>query len=255
MIKVESLNNDIKTISKERSYEIINNRDLPENKGKFIIKDDNVWVAIDNTTNDAWTEEFSSEEDAIKWLNNKELTPEDLGEDFSNKSKILMEDNAIKITLKQNVDFEFDPSEQEAGLDAYEIIDSISDIDNTKLTDNLLKYLKNYNFDDEFREVYNAVRKATVDLDYDTCTVILELGHNFEDDILQEVFEDFISEVVLEDDNLSGFTTVTSYFSHDEEDDEGRTIDIYDGEEEHEIYYKLIAKGEQSIEITKNNEQ
>ncbi len=250
MIKVESI--DAKGISQEEADRIIDNREFPENRGKFYLQDEDVWVAIDNESGDAWTEEFSTKEKAIKWLNNKDLTPEDLDEDVESGPKILTEDNAVKLTIKQGVDFEFDPSEQETGLDSYDIIDSINEIDNTKISDSLFKYMKNYNFDDEYREVYNSVRKVVVDIDYDTCITIIELGKNFDDEVLHDIFDGFTSEVVLEDDSLSGFTTVTQYYSHDVEDDDGRTIDIYDGEDEHEIYYKLVAKGEETIEITKN---
>lgn len=36
--------------------------------GSFIINENSLWVAIDNTTGDAWTEEFTNLDSAIKWF-------------------------------------------------------------------------------------------------------------------------------------------------------------------------------------------
>ena len=46
--------------------------------GRFVRKDNSVWVAIDNQTGDAWTEEFTSLPQALKWLSNPELTFEEV---------------------------------------------------------------------------------------------------------------------------------------------------------------------------------
>ena len=37
--------------------------------GLFLTIDNNMWIAIDNSTGDAWTEEFYNSDVAIKWLN------------------------------------------------------------------------------------------------------------------------------------------------------------------------------------------
>jgi hypothetical protein len=37
-------------------------------RGLFYKKGETVWVACDNSTGDAWVEEFKTEEKAIKWL-------------------------------------------------------------------------------------------------------------------------------------------------------------------------------------------
>lgn len=39
--------------------------------GMFYCFDNGVWVGCDNTTNDCWMEEFKTEEDIIKWLNDE----------------------------------------------------------------------------------------------------------------------------------------------------------------------------------------
>lgn len=44
--------------------------DIKENnKGLFIQQDEECWIGIDNTTGEAWTEEFDTKEDCISWLN------------------------------------------------------------------------------------------------------------------------------------------------------------------------------------------
>lgn len=37
-------------------------------KGSFLTWEDTAWVEVDNTTGEAWTEEFSSEDYAVRWL-------------------------------------------------------------------------------------------------------------------------------------------------------------------------------------------
>lgn len=39
--------------------------------GLFLTKEGRKWVAMDNTTGDAWTEEFSRKRQAIRWLRGK----------------------------------------------------------------------------------------------------------------------------------------------------------------------------------------
>lgn len=43
--------------------------EIREPRGLFLHKDKNDnWVAIDNSTGDAWTEDFKIKQDAIDWL-------------------------------------------------------------------------------------------------------------------------------------------------------------------------------------------
>jgi len=39
--------------------------------GLFLTKEGRKWVAVDNTTGDAWTEEFSRKRQAVRWLRSK----------------------------------------------------------------------------------------------------------------------------------------------------------------------------------------
>ena len=39
--------------------------------GLFLTKESHKWVAVDNTTRDAWTEEFSRKRQAVRWLRGK----------------------------------------------------------------------------------------------------------------------------------------------------------------------------------------
>ena len=39
--------------------------------GLFLTKEGRKWVAVDNSTGDAWTEEFSRKHQAVHWLREK----------------------------------------------------------------------------------------------------------------------------------------------------------------------------------------
>lgn len=39
--------------------------------GLFLTKEGRKWVAVDNTTRDAWTEEFHRKRQAVRWLRGK----------------------------------------------------------------------------------------------------------------------------------------------------------------------------------------
>ncbi len=39
--------------------------------GYFLTKEGRKWVAVDNSTGDAWTEEFARKRQAIRWLRGK----------------------------------------------------------------------------------------------------------------------------------------------------------------------------------------
>ena len=45
--------------------------DLRTPLGLFLTKEGRKWVAVDNTTGDAWTEEFSRKRQAVRWLRGK----------------------------------------------------------------------------------------------------------------------------------------------------------------------------------------
>ena len=50
------------------SEKVMNVIDLRTPLGLFLTKEGRKWVAVDNTTGDAWTEEFSRKRQAIRWL-------------------------------------------------------------------------------------------------------------------------------------------------------------------------------------------
>ncbi len=37
-------------------------------RGLFLAKGNNLWIAVDNSTGDAWTEGFQSRQQAVRWL-------------------------------------------------------------------------------------------------------------------------------------------------------------------------------------------
>lgn len=59
---------------KSQSIQLVDNsylRDVissQEPKGLFLCYEENQWVAVDNSTNDAWTESFPDIFEAIYWL-------------------------------------------------------------------------------------------------------------------------------------------------------------------------------------------
>ena len=61
---------EIREIKSEEAKAII---DKHEPRGLFYIKEKEVNVGIDNTTGDAWVEEFSTKEECISWLNQERL--------------------------------------------------------------------------------------------------------------------------------------------------------------------------------------
>lgn len=64
----------VQWISAAKAYEIASTMDPI---GRFIHHDilHEVYVAIDNSTGDAWVEEFKYYEDAVKWLSGQVKTP------------------------------------------------------------------------------------------------------------------------------------------------------------------------------------
>ena len=65
--------NYIKSISENEAAKIFNSEHggKYDYLGKFIIKENDGYTAIDNSTGDAWTEEFNNKADAIRYLNNE----------------------------------------------------------------------------------------------------------------------------------------------------------------------------------------
>lgn len=57
--------NEIREVMDEEAFQIIITR---EPRGLFYQKDGNIIVGIDNSTGDAWTQDFASLEDCLAWL-------------------------------------------------------------------------------------------------------------------------------------------------------------------------------------------
>lgn len=60
----------IERISQEESEEIILTY---KPRGLFYFEEDKVWIGIDNSTGDAFVEEFESKEQCIRWLKDKSV--------------------------------------------------------------------------------------------------------------------------------------------------------------------------------------
>ena len=58
----------IQRVSPERMMNVIDFR-IPS--GLFLTKECRKWVAVDNSTGDAWTEEFRWRHQAVRWLRGK----------------------------------------------------------------------------------------------------------------------------------------------------------------------------------------
>ncbi len=58
----------IKRVSPDFLGKVIENRTPCEH---FLAKEGRKWVAVDNSTGDAWTEEFPCKRQAIRWLRGK----------------------------------------------------------------------------------------------------------------------------------------------------------------------------------------
>lgn len=252
-LKLESV--DATKVTVEKLNEVIENMKDESQYGKFYAQDGNVWVAVDNSTGNAWTEEFSSEENAKRWLKDTSLTPDDiedgLNEDIENKPKILIEDNIVKVTLEQSINFNFEAEDDEEEIDEQEALEKI-EIDDTEVSNELLDYLQSYSDEDEYKSVYNSVRRVIVDSSsYDKINCILELGSDFEDSILQDTFNNFISDVVLEDEQYSGFDSYNEHSTHTVYYDDWSDEVEDDYHKEVEFTFTVRTEGEQTIEISR----
>lgn len=72
MPKVNILTKNLFDYKYPKAFESANGKYINLPKEKFLIKNANGYIAIDNTTGDAWTENFVDKYDALKWLDYKE---------------------------------------------------------------------------------------------------------------------------------------------------------------------------------------
>ena len=70
----------IHLVTKEVIFDIIvnyiSNKNKQEQIGKYLTVFGNKYLAVDNSTGNAWTEDFTNLKDAINWLNDRSETNE-----------------------------------------------------------------------------------------------------------------------------------------------------------------------------------
>ena len=59
----------IHRVNQKRLLNVIDSR-IP--LGLFLTKEGHTWVAVDNSTGDAWTEDFATKRECLKWLKNRD---------------------------------------------------------------------------------------------------------------------------------------------------------------------------------------
>lgn len=176
-------------------------------------------------------------------------------EKLDNESLTEAIENGIKITLSQNLAFDYSTDVEQYEGDNDFILDSL-EIDEDKIALELLKYFKSYNYNDEFKDTYNMVNRVDVDFENDSIKIYLVLSDkSITDEKIKYVFDDFIKNVVLEDEQLSGSTEIEVEPFDSEPYEAG-----YDGYhetiqyessviDEIEVDYNFTTVGEQKIEI------
>ena len=129
-------------------------------------------------------------------------------EKLDNESLTEAIENGIKVTLSQNLAFDYSTDVEQYEGDNDFILDSL-EIDENKIALELLKYFKSYNYNDEFKDTYNMVNRVDVDFENDSIKIYLVLSDkSITDEKIKYVFDDFIKDVVLEDEQLSGSTEI-----------------------------------------------
>lgn len=71
-IRSDKIDDDISKVSLDELRAVIDSADREGHYrpyGKFYAREGDAWVAVDNSTGCAWTEEFRTEKKAIAWLN------------------------------------------------------------------------------------------------------------------------------------------------------------------------------------------
>ena len=176
-------------------------------------------------------------------------------EKLDNESLTEAIENGIKVTLFQKLAFDYSTDVEQYEGDNDFVLDNL-EIDEDKIALELLKYFKSYNYNDEFKDTYNMVNRVDVDFENDSIKIYLVLSDkSITDEKIKYVFDDFIKDVVLEDEQLSGSTEIevepfdsepyeTGYDGyHETIQYESSVID------EIEVDYNFTTVGEQTIEI------
>lgn len=176
-------------------------------------------------------------------------------EKLDNESLTEAIENGIKVTLFQKLAFDYSTDVEQYEGDNDFVLDNL-EIDEDKIALELLKYFKSYSYNDEFKDTYNMVNRVDVDFENDSIKVYLVLSDkSITDEKIKYVFDDFIKDVVLEDEQLSGSTEIEVEPFDSEPYEAG-----YDGYhetiqyessviDEIEVDYNFTTVGEQIIEI------
>lgn len=176
-------------------------------------------------------------------------------EKLDNESLTEAIENGIKVTLFQKLAFDYSTDVEQYEGDNDFVLDNL-EIDEDKIALELLKYFKSYSYNDEFKDTYNMVNRVDVDFENDSIKVYLVLSDkSITDEKIKYVFDDFIKDVVLEDEQLSGSTEIEVEPFDSEPYEAG-----YDGYhetiqyessviDEIEVDYNFTTVGEQTIEI------
>lgn len=89
-----------KEITSVEADNIIENR-IP--RGQFLLKDGDLFVGIDNSTGDAWTEEFKKKDECVRWLAGEDL--DELENDEIITPTVVSHKNSEVITInKKNME-------------------------------------------------------------------------------------------------------------------------------------------------------
>ncbi len=195
-------------LDKMQKYEIVA-RDPDHNLEKLLtcIKDlstagHSFVVVVDPDADNSSERTFEIDGDGCDQLYDiKEITKNEINTQKLNESnginKVILKQK-LKVKYETNIDYD---------LNEEDLLYNI-DFDDKKFSEELQKYLKEYNMNDEYREVYNSVTRVESDFDNNELTIYITLGVKYNTEKLQYIFENFIEEVALEDDQFSGTCNV-----------------------------------------------
>ena len=79
-------------------------------RGLFLAREGRRWVAVDNTTGDAWTEDFSRKRQAVRWLRGKF----EIGDSTKDWTDINTPDKMVAAAMRQGI--EMSPAEADVVL-------------------------------------------------------------------------------------------------------------------------------------------
>lgn len=234
------------------TFEVVVDPNDNENKQSFEIDGDGCTQLLEINEFEIKNEEFNSSE--FRTLANTVKSK------AINKAKTVIDEEIIKedevkckVTLSQKLKVDF-TTDVEYDLDEDDLLYNI-DFDETKFSQELLKYLKTYNVNDEFKDIYNSVDRVDTDFEGNKITIYLSLGMKVDNEKLRYIFDNFIEEVAMEDDQFSGSCNVEVEPFESEPYESGynpmNDNILYDTStiDEIEVDYSFETDGEQTIEI------